>query len=49
MDGWAYLVKNNEGEQAFKVYGEDTYEVVRCLIHVEHGYDVVGLTFRSVG
>lgn len=46
--GWAYLVKNEEDEQALRVHETAAYEVVRCLIKIEDGQEVHGLTFRFV-
>lgn len=48
VDGWAYLVKTEEDEQALRVYETANYEVVRCLIKIENGQEVRGLTFRYI-
>ena len=49
VDGWAYEVSSEEGEEQLRYYETDQYEAVRCEIHmVDSGEVVKGLTFRFI-
>ncbi|KAM7221449.1 hypothetical protein V8F06_003224 [Rhypophila decipiens] len=50
LAGKAYLVMDRAQEDALRYYETDQYEVVRCLIELEDGKELVrGLTFRFIG
>jgi hypothetical protein len=48
IDGWAFLVRSREDEDALRLYETETYEVVRCSITMQDKPDVIvnGLVFR---
>ncbi|KAF4442550.1 hypothetical protein F53441_11711 [Fusarium austroafricanum] len=46
--GKAFLVVSKEEEDSLRIYETDAYEVVRCLIEMEGGDMVNGLTFRFI-
>ncbi|KAH7392153.1 hypothetical protein DE146DRAFT_661801 [Phaeosphaeria sp. MPI-PUGE-AT-0046c] len=47
--GNMYVVKSIEEEDALRKYEGSHYEVARCTMVLEGGYEVVGLTFRYCG
>jgi hypothetical protein len=50
VDGWMYVVRNREDEDALRNYEGGNYEVIRCEILVgERAEMVEGLTFRFCG
>ncbi|KAF4984869.1 hypothetical protein FZEAL_22 [Fusarium zealandicum] len=47
--GKAFQVDNKEHEESLRVYETESYEAVRCRIHLEQDRIVDGLTFRFIG
>ena len=49
VEGTAFLMQDEEQEDAVRVFETEAYEVVRCEIEMQCGVKVAGLTFRFAG